>query len=103
MSTITDPNIFAGRLARDSMHGWCVFIRREHEDLCVFLERYPVTYVGGGYMRLAVDLPPDMEDMNDCYRVVIFSRKGHRLHEFAVTGTIDRTAKGILWIPPHRQ
>ena len=33
MSLVLNPQIFAGRLSRDAMHGWFALLRRGHEVL----------------------------------------------------------------------
>ncbi len=99
MSLVLNPQIFAGRLSRDAMHGWCALLRRGHEDLVVGLGRYPVTFVGRGHMRMELEFPPNFHGIDDCYGVCIFSRKGAKLHEFRVEGHIPKDARAILWMP----
>lgn len=99
MSTITDPNIFAGRLSRDCMNGWVAFKTGPNlDDVAVKLGRYPVKHIGGGRMRLTIDVPDDFIPV-DCQHVALFSRKGHVLHEFALSGTVTHEVKSITWIP----
>lgn len=99
MSTITDPNIFAGRLSRDCMNGWVVFLSGpRQDDVVVRLGRYPVTHNGDGRMNLKIDLPDDFAPI-DCYRVKILSRKMRPLCEFSFKGAVTKEAKLIRWQP----
>ena len=103
MSTITDPNIFAGRLSRDCMNGWVAFKTGPNlDDVAVKLGRYPVIHAGGGRMRLTVDIPEGFTPV-DCNRAMLFSRKGRMLHEFALEGVITAAVEAIVWIPYTRK
>lgn len=96
---ITDPNIFARRLARDAMHGWAVFHCDHEDDVVVRLGRYPVSHVGRGHMSIDLKLPDSFGTLHYCNRVSILSRKMQPLHAFAVQGVLTNEVKSIVWIP----
>jgi len=99
VSTITDPNIFAGRLARDCMNGWIAFkTGPNQDDVAVRLGRYPVTHAGGGWMRVVVDMPEDFAPI-ECHHVSLLSRKANVLQEFSLREVITHEAKSFIWLP----
>lgn len=95
---ITDPYVFARRLSRDAMHGWIAFHSNE-DDIVIRLGRYPVSYVGRGYMSIELKLPVDFPIVPYCTGASVFSRKMQPLHAFSLNGTINSEVKSIAWMP----